>query len=63
MPRKLFQSIEIALVINHGYLSRHMSPFVTNGFSRHYNKDKSILILRGIRSDYNILISFVDEVP
>ena len=36
----------------------HFNPYLTNGFSHHYQLDESIFIFRGVRSDFQILFNF-----
>ena len=34
------------------FLTSQFNPYLTNGFSHHYQLDESIFIFRGIRSDF-----------
>ena len=34
------------------------NPYLTNGFSHHYQLDESTFIFRGVRSDFLILFNF-----
>ena len=34
------------------------NPYLTNGFSHHYQLDESTFIFRGVRSDFRILFRF-----
>ena len=39
-----------------------VNPYLTNGFSHHYQLDESTFIVRGVRSDFLFFISFFDEI-
>ena len=39
-------------------LIRTFNPYLTNGFSHHYQLGESIFVLRGIRCDFKFLFNF-----
>ena len=41
---------------------RILDPYLTHGFSHHYQLDESTFIFRGVRSDFLFFISFFDEI-
>ena len=41
----------------------NINPYVAIGISLPYHFDESILIFRGIRSNFFISVSFFDEIP
>ena len=42
--------------------SMHLNPYLTTGFTHHYQLDESTFIIRG-RSCYFYFFSFFDEIP
>ena len=45
------------------YSADIINPYLTNGFSYHYQSGESTFSFRGIRSDLKICIQFFDEIP
>ena len=41
----------------------HINPYLTNGFSHHYQLDESTFIFRGFRSDFLFLSHFSMNIP
>ena len=41
----------------------NINPYLTNGFSHHYQLDESTFIFRGVKSDFYLFIKFFDDIP
>ena len=41
----------------------NFNPYLTNGFSHHYQLGEPTFIFRGVMSDYEFLSRFFDEIP
>ena len=52
-----------AFLSNSGNIIAAFNPYLTNGFSHHYQLGESTFIFKGVRSDFLIFISFFDEIP
>ena len=44
------------------YIGCLINPYLTNGYSHHYQLDESTFIFRGVRGDFYFLSHFFDEI-
>ena len=58
---RLFSIMHSVTVTCKKHVMNELNPYLTNGFSHHYQLDESTFVFRGVRSDFLSFNQFFDE--